>query len=94
MRCTGTVWEGDSFALEFSDQALLEDQLLVTPNDETICLSRILGSPQRPCAHGKGLPLVCGSARTDRIGWWPDSAKFHGDLVNAPMSPEETYIGW
>ena len=35
MRCTGTVWERDSFALEFSDQALLEDQLLVTPNDET-----------------------------------------------------------
>ena len=59
MRCTGTVWEGDSFALEFSDQALLEDQLLVTPNDETICLSKI-----------------------------------SRDLVNAPMSPEETYIGW
>ena len=35
MQCTGTVWEGDSFALEFSDQALLEDQFLITPNDET-----------------------------------------------------------
>ena len=32
--------EGDSSALEFSDQASLEDQLLVTPNDETISLSR------------------------------------------------------
>ena len=28
MRCTGTVWKEDSFALEFSDQASLEDQLL------------------------------------------------------------------
>ena len=49
---------GDSFALEFSDQASLEDQLLVTPNDETISLSSILGRsrkqqrlfPTTPCS--------------------------------------------
>ena len=35
--------EGDSFALEFSEQALLEDQSLVIPNDEMISLSSILG---------------------------------------------------
>ena len=39
--------EGDSFALEFSDQASLEDQLLVTPNDETISLSSILGRSRK-----------------------------------------------
>ena len=39
--------EEDTFALEFSDQASLVDQLLVTPNDETISLSSILGQSRK-----------------------------------------------
>ena len=38
---------GDSFALEFSNQTSLEDQLLVTPNDETYSLSSVWGRSRK-----------------------------------------------
>ncbi len=79
MRCTGTVWEGDSFAREFSDQALLEDQLLVTPNDETISLSSILGAESktsRDCFEIR-LPVSVKSNRDYYIYVLPDVFYYH-----------------